>query len=242
MRTEDTYGSGLAELYELIYAGRGKDYPAESAAVTDLVRSRMPGASSLLDIACGTGGHLAFFREHFDGVEGLELSEHMIARAATALPGVPVNQGDMRDFDLDRSFDAAVCMFSSIGYLESPDELDRTLKSIVRHLNPGGVVVIEPWYFPEAFLPGYIAEDVIRTDERVTVRVSHSARDGDHVPIVVHYIDARKDAGIGHFTDVHRMSLFTREQYEAAFRRAGCAVEYVAGGLFGCGLFVGVLT
>ncbi|MFF4229243.1 class I SAM-dependent methyltransferase [Streptomyces sp. NPDC001820] len=237
----EAYGSGLAELYELIYAGRGKDYAAESADVTELVQARKPDATSLLDVACGTGGHLVFFKRHFATVEGLELSEHMIAKAGQSMPEVPVHQGDMQDFTLDRKYDAISCMFSSIGYVGSAAELNNTLASLARHLNPGGVIVIEPWYFPEAFLPGYIADDLVRTEDRVTVRVSHSERHGDQVPIIVHYIDARKDAGIRHFTDVHRMHLFTRQQYETAFERAGCSVEYIDRARFGCGLFVGVL-
>ncbi|MET9390136.1 class I SAM-dependent methyltransferase [Streptomyces sp. NPDC006624] len=238
--TEEAYGPGLAEIYELVYAARGKDYAAESAEVTALVKERRPDASALLDVACGTGGHLAFFRDHFATVEGLELSEHMSAQAERRLPGVRVHQGDMRDFALGRRYDAVSCMFSSIGYTRSPGELNGALAAMAGHLVPGGVLVLEPWYFPERFLPGYIADDLVRTEDRVTVRVSHSRRHGDDVPIVVHYIDARKDAGIRHFTDVHRMRLFTREQYETAFERAGCSVEYLTTGRFGCGLFVGV--
>ncbi|MFD7246551.1 class I SAM-dependent methyltransferase [Streptomyces massasporeus] len=238
---QEAYGPQLAEIYELVYAARGKDYAAESAEVTALVRDRRPDASSLLDVACGTGGHLRFFQEHFATVEGLELSEPMIAQAADRLPGIPVHPGDMRDFTLGRRYDAVSLMFSSIGYTRSVGELESTLASLARHLTPGGVIVLEPWYFPEAFLPGYIADDLVRTEDRVTVRVSHSQRHGDEVPIVVHYIDARKEAGIRHFTDVHRMRLFTREQYETAFEKAGCSVEYVSPGRFGCGLFAGVL-
>ncbi|MFE1947680.1 class I SAM-dependent methyltransferase [Streptomyces massasporeus] len=238
---QEAYGPQLAEIYELVYAARGKDYAAESAEVTALVRDRRPDASSLLDVACGTGGHLTFFQEHFATVEGLELSEPMIAQAAGRLPGIPVHPGDMRDFTLGRRYDAVSLMFSSIGYTRSVDELESTLASLARHLTPGGVIVLEPWYFPEAFLPGYIADDLVRTEDRVTVRVSHSQRHGDEVPIVVHYIDARKEAGIRHFTDVHRMRLFTREQYETAFEKVGCSVEYVAPGRFSCGLFAGVL-
>ncbi|MET7417178.1 class I SAM-dependent methyltransferase [Streptomyces rubiginosohelvolus] len=238
---EEVYGSGLAEIYELIYAGRGKDYPAESAEVAAHVRARRPDASALLDVACGTGGHMAFLRETFDVVEGLELSEHMIVKAGESMPGLPVHAGDMRDFSLERSYDAVICMFSSIGYMDTPEELEAALSGMARHLTPGGVIVLEPWYFPDAFLPGYIAEDLVRSDGRVTVRISHSTREGDRVPIVVHYLDALKDGGIRHFTDVHRMRLFTREAYERAFEEAGCSVEYIRTDRFGCGLFVGVL-
>ncbi|MCO1576041.1 methyltransferase domain-containing protein [Crossiella sp. SN42] len=234
------YGADYAEIYDLIYASRDKDYAGESAELAALVRARKPDADSLLDVACGTGGHLAYLKQDFGTLAGLEQSEHMIVRANRAMPEIPVHQGDMRDFHLDQTFDAVVCMFSSIGYVGSTAALDRTLKSCAQHLNPGGVVIIEPWYFPDQFLPGYIADDLVRSPERVTVRVSHSTREGDQVSMTVHYIDAQKDSGIRHHTDVHAMSLFQREQYEAAFEQAGCKVEYLpGGGRFNCGLFIG---
>ncbi|MEV7289264.1 class I SAM-dependent methyltransferase [Streptomyces sp. NPDC093252] len=234
------YGAEFAEIYDLVYGARGKDYAGECAEVVRQVRARRPGASSLLDLACGTGAHLGLLRERFARVEGLELSEAMLARAREAVPEVPVHHGDMRDFALGRTFDAVICMFSSIGYVGSVANLGAAVRSAARHLVPGGVLLLEPWYFPEAFTPEYIAHDVVRTGDRVAVRVSYSVREGDEVPIVVHYIDALKGRGIRHFTDVHRMSLFTRDQYRAAFEGAGCSVEYVEGGPFRCGLFVGV--
>lgn len=236
------YDSELAEIYDLVYDGRGKDYAAEAAEVVHLVLSRRPDASSLLDVACGTGAHLAHTRQSFSVVTGLELSEHMIAGAAARLPDVTVHQGDMRNFDLGRRFDAVMCMFSSVGYLEWADELDSTLKSFARHLTPGGVAVIEPWYFPEGFVEGYIARDLVASEKRVVARVSHSSRTGDRVPINVHYIVADEGAGIRHFTDRHNMSLFPRTRYEEAFQKAGFNVEYLSGGRFGCGLFVGALA
>jgi ubiquinone/menaquinone biosynthesis C-methylase UbiE len=238
---DELYGYDMANIYDLIYSGRGKDYSAESADVAQLVQQRKPDASSMLDVACGTGSHMVFLKEYFDTVEGVELSEHMIANAKSRIPDMPVHQGDMRDFMLDHTYDAVVCMFSSIGYLRSATELDCTLISLARHLTPGGVVVIEPWHFPEAFIEGYIADDLVKSDGLVVARVSHSARHGDHVPINVHYVVADRESGIQHFTDVHEMTLFTRKQYEAAFERAGCTVEYVKDKRFGCGLFVGVL-
>ena len=45
-------------LYDAIYQGIGKDYAAESAEITALIRARRPDAVTLLDVACGTGGHL----------------------------------------------------------------------------------------------------------------------------------------------------------------------------------------
>ncbi|MFD0485964.1 class I SAM-dependent methyltransferase [Saccharopolyspora spinosporotrichia] len=178
------YEGGFAELYDRFYRGRGKDYAAEAAQVARLVRDRLPSASSLLDVACGTGTHLRRFADLFDDVTGLELSAAMIEVARPQLGGIPVLQGDMRDFALDREFDAVTCMFSSIGHMRDGAELDQALASFARHLAPGGVVVVEPWWFPEDFLDGYVAGDVVRDGDLTISRVSHSARrrrdpDGD---------------------------------------------------------------
>ena len=59
-------------------------------------------------------------------------------------------------------------------------------------------------------------------------RVTHSRLDGDASRMEVHYLVADADAGVRHFTETHRAMLFTREQYEDAFARAGLEPEYVA--------------
>ena len=110
------YERSDAAIYDAMNRGAGKDYGAEAAAVTEAVLARRPEARTLLDVACGTGEHLSHLRHRFE-VEGLELSEHMAAIARTKLgPDVPIHAGDMRSFDLGRTFDAVTCMFSSIGY------------------------------------------------------------------------------------------------------------------------------
>lgn len=231
-----------AELYETIYRGRGKDYAADSARVTALVREHHPSAASLLDVACGTGSHLRYFAKEFDHVEGVDLAADMVRLARRNLPGVPVHQGDMRDFRLDRTFDAITCMFSSIGYLRDADELTAALECFGRHLAPGGVIVLEPWWFPERALARHVVGDVVTVDGRTVSRVSHAVRRGAAHHMEVHYLVADPDAGIQHFTDTHVLALFEREQYEAAFARAGCRAEYLGPEETSPGLFVGVRT
>jgi len=234
------YGQGLAGVYDQIYRDRGKDYAAEAADVLDLIRARRGGVpGSLLDVACGTGGHLRHFATLAGHVEGLELSDEMIKVAAAEVPGVRINQGDMREFDLGRRFAALSCMFSSIAYLGSATELDRTLARFAAHLEPGGVAVVEPWWFPDDFISGYVSTHTSVENGRTICRTSHSVRDGGFCAMEVHVVVA--DAGgIRHFVDEHRMALFVREEYETAFARAGLAVEFLPGGPSGRGLFVGV--
>lgn len=234
------YEGAFADLYDRFYRGRGKDYAAEAAEVTRLIRDHRPGAASLLDVACGTGTHLRRFADLFDDVAGLELSAAMIEVGRTRLGGIPVRQGDMRDFRLDREFDAVTCMFSSIGHMADIVELERALASFARHLRPGGVAVVEPWWFPETFLDGYVAADVVRDEELTISRVSHSRLVDGVSRLEIHWVTADAAHGAHHHTEHYEITLFEREQYEKAFAAADFAVEYLEGGPSGRGLFVGV--
>ncbi|KOX28708.1 SAM-dependent methyltransferase [Streptomyces sp. NRRL F-4707] len=234
------YESDDAEIYDLIHQGRGKDYAVEADEVTGRILEALPGAASLLDVACGTGNHLRYFHKTFAHVEGVDLSQDMLTTAASRLPGVPLHLGDMRDFDLGRSFDAVTCLFSSVGHMRTTADLDRALARLARHTVPGGVVVVDPWWFPDTFLPGYVAGDVVRDDGRTVARVSHSVVEGNATRMSVHYLVADADSGVRHFTETTHITLFTREEYETAFVRAGLAPRYLGAGPGRRGLFVGV--
>lgn len=126
-----------ADVFESIYRSRGKDWREEARDVSAQIFARVPDATSLLDVACGTGAHLASFREDFGQAEGVELAEPMLELARKRLGGIPLHQGDMRAFDLGRTFDAVVCMFCSIGYLDNVSELRDAIRCMARHVNPG---------------------------------------------------------------------------------------------------------
>ncbi|MFC7330959.1 class I SAM-dependent methyltransferase [Marinactinospora rubrisoli] len=233
------YGQELAEVYELIYRSRGKDWAAEAHDVTKIIRSRLPEADSLLDVACGTGAHLAAFGEEFGHVQGLEIAEPMRRLARRRLPGTTISPGDMRDFDLGRRFDAVCCMFCAIGYLGTVAEMRSAVAAMARHLPVDGVLVVEPWWFPEQFIEGYVAGDLAQDNGRTVARMSHSTRRGNATHMEVRFLvgDA---GGIREFTEIDVLTLFTREEYISAFSAAGCDVEYLEGGPTGRGLFVGV--
>lgn len=233
------YGSQSSDVYEFVHRGRGKDYRAEAEEVHRQIRARRPDARTLLDVACGTGAHLRHFRDLFDVAEGLELSEPMAAAAIRLTPGATVHLGDMRHFRLGRRYDAITCMFGSIGYARNEDELRRTLAGFAAHLTAGGVVAVDPWWFPDTYIDGHVSSSMVSEGGRTVARVSHSARDGDASRMDVHYVLA--DAvGARHFVERHVISLFTRAQYEGAFQTAGLTVEYLPDLHAGRGLFLGV--
>lgn len=131
-------GPEHAEVYEVIYRSRGKDWPAEARDLTRRVRRLRHDARSLLDVACGTGAHLETFRACFDHVEGLELAPAMRERAERRLPGVRMHHADMRGFDLGRSFDVVICLCTSVGYLDTVEEMTGAVRCMADHLTPAG--------------------------------------------------------------------------------------------------------
>lgn len=227
-----------AELYDLVYQSR-KDYEAEAARTAELIRARKPDAATLLDVACGTGIHLAAFDKFFEQVAGLDQAEPMLDRAVRRLPGVPLHRGDMRYFELGRVFDAVVCMFSSIGYLDTVADMHAAVRTMARHLDDGGVLVVEPWYFPENFIPGYVSAHAVSEDGRGASRVAHSTREGDKTRIHIHYLLADDETGVRHLTGDDYLTLFAHVDYLNAFRDNGLSVDFLAADP-GPGFFVGV--
>lgn len=225
--------------YDLLHAARGKDYRSEAAAVAARIRARRPEARSVLDVACGTGLHLAAFAGLGFDVEGVELSPAMLAVAAERLPGVALHQGDMRTFRLGRRFDAVVCLFSAIGYMSTPEDLALAVAAARDHLVDGGLLVVEPWFTPDRWFEGTVHADCATSPKLAVGRVSRSWREGDQSLIEMHWVLTEPDRTWS-FTEIHRMGLFTVDQQLAVFRAAGFDVEHEEEGLTGRGLFVGV--
>ena len=224
-----------ARFYDAIY--EFKDYRAESGRVHELIQERNPGARSLLDVACGTGQHLEHLSKHYE-VEGLDLDEELLAVARNRLPRSTFHRGDMTDFDLGRTFDAVTCLFSSIGYVRTEQNLDAAVATMARHLSPGGVLAIEPWVMPEAWEDGHIGGVFVDHNDLKIARLNTSKRDGDLSVIHFAYLVATRDE-ISHFTEDHVLALFTDDHYRSALDSAGLAIEHDTEGLMGRGLYIG---
>jgi SAM-dependent methyltransferase len=96
--------SHTAQYYDPIYLSM-KDYGAEAGKLTAIIQKYWRSTGNrLLDVACGTGLHLSYLKQHFQ-VEGLDLDEQLLAIARQRNPKVPLHHADMTDFDLGRTFD-----------------------------------------------------------------------------------------------------------------------------------------
>jgi SAM-dependent methyltransferase len=141
------YRTAFGPFYSALYRHRDED---EAERAVELVIDRLAGAgigpsaaSRVLDIACGSGRHLAALAARGFGGVGLDLSLHLLAEAAERRPGWLV-RGDMRDLPFhDGAFHVALSMFTSFGYFASRNEDRRMLAEAFRVLAPGGVFVLD---------------------------------------------------------------------------------------------------
>ena len=161
-----------ARYYDMIYSR--KDYGAEVQRLLTIVGQHLAaGRDQLLDVACGTGRHIEYLREHF-AVEGLDISEELLEMARRRNPGVVFYVGDMMDFDLQRQYDVVACLFGSIGYVRTLANLNRAVSSMAQHVRAGGLLVVEPWFTPETWRPGTVHALLIEELELKIARMSTS--------------------------------------------------------------------
>lgn len=146
-----TFSQEYVAVYDLLYGA--KDYVSE----VDFVLARLNKASSvplnnLLDIGSGTGRHAHLFAKQGLAVQGVDLSDKMVALATQRSTGLPTAssvqfmQGDVRSFRLLRAFDAAAALFHVLSYMTVNDDLDAALRQIRRHLPKGAPFLFDYWY------------------------------------------------------------------------------------------------
>ncbi len=222
-----------AAFYDALYSW--KDYAGEAAKICSVVQQHCPGARTLLDVACGTGKHLELLREHYE-VEGVDLDPEMLRTAAERNPDVPLHEGDMISLDLGRTFDVVTCLFSSIAYAETPDRLHLATQRMATQVAAGGVLIVEPFFGPKEFRPGQPWALFVDEPDLKIARMDVPATEGCVGVITFHYLVGRAE-GIEHFTEKHRLGLFTDHQYREALTTAGLELLPEAD-LMGRGLYI----
>lgn len=231
---ERVYSKG-ARYYDKLYAA--KDYAGEVQRLISLLGEEPgPDKPTLLDIACGTGLHLKLLSEYFH-VEGLDICPELLEIAQERLPGVVFHPGDMRNFTLDRQYDVITCLFSSIGYTKTLKRLDDTLRNMVEHLKPQGLLVIEPWFTPDQWNPNTVHGVYIDEPDLKIARINTSYVKDKVSVFDLHHLVGTPD-GTEHIVEHHEMGLFEVCEMTSAMEKAGLIVSYDDEGLTGRGLYI----
>ena len=229
MTQKRTLYHSFADYYDLLHAR--KDYAGEVKKIRQIIkRSQKSDGCELLDVACGTGRHLSYFKNHFS-CTGIDLHKGMLKVARKKVKGVTFKQAEMARFRLRKQFDVITCLYGGISYALSISELQKTLDNFSRHLKPGGVVIIEPYFTSKQFKPNRPKLSTIETKDIKIARVSLSRRKRNLATREMIIAIADRKNGVFSFEDERDVALFSVEQILAHMERAGFESTHIKNGI-----------
>ena len=209
------FQAGHAVYYDEFHR-RDKPYAAECAFVAEaLARFGVSTQKTILDLGCGTGGHVIGLTQRGYYVMGVDSAPEMLAvarrNAERAKVEVELRLGDAKTVDLEQRFECVVAFYNVINYFLEDEELGRLLANVRRHLAPDGLFVFD---YRNAFpaLTQYSREtvhEVARNGRRV-VLISRNNVDALQQMFLTDYTGMvfEGDRLVERFEERHRLRLF----------------------------------
>ena len=118
------------------------DRSADTDRLARMIRNASPSATSVLELACGTGILMQGLSKSYKMV-GIDRSLGMLAEARRRMPRAILIEGDMRTFTLPEKVDVVVCPFDSINHLSSFSDWQAVFEAVRKSLKPGGVFIFD---------------------------------------------------------------------------------------------------
>ena len=200
-------------------------YDEEAEAVIAFLRETLGQVpATILELGSGGGNSASYLKRHAT-MTLVDLSPEMLDVSRKLNPGVEHIAGDMRHVRLGRTFDA-VFMHDAIMYMTTESDLRAALATAHVHLKPGGAVLVMPDCVSETYVPNVETGGEDGEDGRALRYLIWT-----HPPVpgaTAFYEDFAmmlRSAGgaVECVHDRHVFGVFSRAQWQEAFRRAGFA-------------------
>jgi SAM-dependent methyltransferase len=227
------FGKEYSDSYDSLY--EEKDYDGECTLIEQIIRdySNIP-VHSILDLGCGTGNHSLRLAERGYEVTGVDRSEKMLdiarAKADKKIVHCDFYQSDIREFDDHKKYDAVIMMFAVLGYQLENDDVITALKTVSKHLKPGGVFICDIWYGPAVLTqkPGERVRIIDSGDTR-TIRVSSGILDSLHHQVMIHFHlwTLNGDRLVAETQEDHVMRFFFPQELSLLFKNGGLKIRKV---------------
>ena len=226
----------ISTYYDALYVKEG-EYAPEAAKVKELLTMHgAPPQGDLLVLACGTGGHIPYFKDDYK-VSGLDLSEDMLDLAREKFPDIKFHSGNLIDFKLETDFDAIICLYGSIGFVKTVENLRASMKRIATHLRPDGLALITPWSTLEDFQDLIVVDAADQPDLKIARMEQVRLKEPGMVEVTFHHLLGQNNEVTYHKQSME-IGLFSRQEYISAMTDAGLKVteeyrgEDVRGGAY----------
>jgi ubiquinone/menaquinone biosynthesis C-methylase UbiE len=229
----------LALYYDLIYSW--KNYKKESAEIKKLIKKyKKSTGKDLLEVACGTAHHLMYLKDNFSCM-GIDLNPGILNVAKNKFKNVVFKKANMIDFNLKKQFDVITCLFSSIGYVKTYENLEKTINNFAKHLKTGGIVIIEPWLTKEHYALDK-PHMTVYEDKNLKIARLNTSKIKDGVSVMdMHYLIAESGKEVKHYVDRHELGLFEVDKTLSIMKKAGFESKFIKNGFMkNRGLYIGV--
>lgn len=133
-----------------VAAGADESEPDSPVLGADLefAFEQLPASGRMIDLGCGPGRAAIPFARRGWSVVGIDLSESMLAACGrnAGAAGVDVQRLQANIVELNclraETFDAALCLFSTLGMIAGAANRLQVLQNAARVLSPGGTLIV----------------------------------------------------------------------------------------------------
>jgi SAM-dependent methyltransferase len=138
---------------------------------------------------------------------------------------IDFRQQDMRTLDVpERPFDAIICLFDSIGYVSTNENIEAVLKNVQTHLITGGLFIFEFWH-AGAMIRSYDPLRIRRwqTPEGEILRISETSIDYQkqlcHVAYSIY--ELKKNGSYNQLHETQTNRFFLLKEMESFLKNSG---------------------
>jgi SAM-dependent methyltransferase len=222
------YRTAFGPLTAAFWTGLVPEERVEDEARFVAAALRAPKGGRLLDVPCGAGRHARALGRLGWRVDGVDLSEHMLAASAeAAVDGVTLRRGDMAALDAAGPYDGCYCWGNSFGYLR--DEESRAFFGrVALALAPGARFVLESGAVAENILSAFQPQSKVAVAGfRFTAERRYDVQES------AMHIRYRIERGEEVEEFVARQAVYTAAEILRMAAAAGLDVESLHGGIAG---------
>ena len=142
MKNEQNYNK-ITDLYDIMYTKKTGFNHKLQVKWVDNWRKKFTSKKIVVDLGCGTGTHLGYFKKLGYSCMGIDLERAMLDIAERQNKQISFREGNFKNFKLEEKSPLITMFFNSMGYNTTNSEMFNSLKNIKNNLSKDGLFIFD---------------------------------------------------------------------------------------------------